>query len=791
MPARATRRCRSFVSGVATCVVLALGGAPAHAEPVAGRSLPEVAPDPVTEYLLQLIVNDETAGDPRFVLQTADQRWWLATVDAARLRLRLPTSAERQYHGRTYVPVDALAAVEARFDSATQTLRLAVPPAAFVGSTTSLTRSLQPEPTTPSPGAFFNYDVAVTRAATRNDFSGIVELGLFSRFGVLETSAVAASTAEQRGLTRLDTVWTVDFPRRLASLRIGDAISVPGMWGRSIRFGGVQYATNFGTQPGFVSYPMIAASGQAALPSTVDVFVNNALVAQQDVPPGPFSISGIPTITGAGDVQLVVRDVNGREQVVTQSFYRSGALLAPGLEQFAYEAGSERINYGLQSADYRDAFAAATYRRGITDDVTAEGHAEVSRALVAAGGGATYQWRQLGTLSGAMAASRHRGDTGALAVVTFNRQMSGFSAGLTTQWTTRAFHLLGESPEAPTPRVSSAASASYTFANAGTVTAAWVRQTYHDAALHPGNELVTLGYTVNLSRWAVLGVSATRELGGAGGSSTNIFVAIPFGTRDFASIGATRTRETSIAHTNATLAVQRNLPLGDGYGYRVTARGRDDVTAAVAWNAPQGSYSVEAARFQDETAFRISAAGGVGLLGGHAFAARPIRESFGVVEVGDYPGVSVLFDNQPVARTDAKGVAILPFLRAYDINRISIDPRDLPLDATVERLAVRTVPYYRSGVLVQMPIRRSRGATFRVQLEDGNDVPPGAVVTREGSDEAFPVGLGGQAYVTGLAAENRLHVSWPRGRCSLDLAYVQNADPLPDLGTRVCRRDAP
>ena len=58
-------------------------------------------------------------------------------------------------------------------------------------------------------------------------------------------------------------------------------------------------------------------------------------------------------------------------------------------------------------------------------------------------------------------------------------------------------------------------------------------------------------------------------------------------------------------------------------------------------------------------------------------------------------------------------------------------------------------------------------------------------------DEAFPVGLGGQAYVTGLAAENRLHVSWPRGRCSLDLAYVQNADPLPDLGTRVCRRDAP
>ena len=31
------------------------------------------------------------------------------------------------------------------------------------------------------------------------------------------------------------------FPDRLATLRVGDAISAPGAWGRSVRFGGVQF----------------------------------------------------------------------------------------------------------------------------------------------------------------------------------------------------------------------------------------------------------------------------------------------------------------------------------------------------------------------------------------------------------------------------------------------------------------------------------------------------------------------------------------------------------------------
>jgi outer membrane usher protein len=168
------------------------------------------------------------------------------------------------------------------------------------------------------------------------------------------------------------------------------ATSVPGAWGRSVRFGGVQYSTNFATQPGYITFPSIASGGQAALPSTVDVFVNNALVAQKTVLPGPFSITNIPTVNGSGNVRLVVRDLFGREQVISQPFYASVNLLKAGLEDFSYEAGVERSNFGTESGDYGHAVASATYRRGLTGRLTGEIRGEASRDLGVAGIAAGY-----------------------------------------------------------------------------------------------------------------------------------------------------------------------------------------------------------------------------------------------------------------------------------------------------------------------------------------------------------------------------------------------------------------
>ena len=83
-------------------------------------------------------------------------------------------------------------------------------------------------------------------------------------------------------------------------------------------------------------------------------------------------------------------------------------------------------------------------------------------------------------------------------------------------------------------------------------------------------------------------------------------------------------------------------------------------------------------------------------------------------------------------------------------------------------------------------MRRVRAATLRIVLEDGGDLPSGALVRIEGRAEDFPVALGGQAYVEGLEAANHLVLTWRGQRCVIDVSLPTGAEPLPDLGTFVC-----
>ncbi|KYB45530.1 hypothetical protein AB664_06960 [Brucella anthropi] len=81
--------------------------------------------------------------------------------------------------------------------------------------------------------------------------------------------------------------------------------------------------------------PLPELSGSAAVPSTVDVYVDNAQRASRSVPSGPFSITNLPIVTGSGMARLVVRDALGRETVPKPSsmhpltFWRRGWQISP------------------------------------------------------------------------------------------------------------------------------------------------------------------------------------------------------------------------------------------------------------------------------------------------------------------------------------------------------------------------------------------------------------------------------------------------------------------------------
>ena len=710
--------------------------------------------------------------------------------DLERWRLALPTVMPLMHTDEAYYPVNALRGSVQELDFNAQTLKLQVSATAFLP--TSQDTRTSPNAPTPTPtGAFLNYDLVGQQASQNSAASGLIELGVFSTAGVGTTSAVLRNLQAQGNITRLESTWTYDVPGALASVRVGDAISRSGAWSLPVRFGGLQWATNFSVRPGFVTFPLPAMSGVSALPSTVDLFINDALRGREALPPGPFSLPNLPVVTGEGELRLVVRDVLGREQVFSERYYASPRLLRSGLSDFAFQTGYLRNNFGVDSNNYGESFVSSVYRRGVNDRVTAEVSGEVMPGQQTIGVSCTALWEQFGVFTVSAAGSKSARGTGSLSAIEFERQSRHFGLNLRLQATTEDFVQMGMPRDGRASSRVSEARMGFPLHGAGTVGVGYVDRRNHDQS---EVRIASFSYQVKAGPGSLL-LSAFQVENREGQSRTDRILAVtftlPLDGRTSMTTGAQRQTD----QTAADIQLQRNLPVGDGVGYRVFARSGASpwLQAGVSAQTAAGVVSAEVANFQSDTAYRLSAAGAMVWLDGQGFLTRRLNESFALVRVGDYAGVQIYADNQPVARTDAQGFALVPRLRAYDRNQLRVEQADLPLDAEISTLEHAAVPYYRSGVVVNFPVRAVRAAQFRLVLDGGQSPPPGTRLHLDTGAESFPLGLGGEAYLTSLTSTpiQRGWAEWNGQRCAFDLRIPQTTEPIPHLGTVPCKETQP
>ena len=157
------------------------------------------------------------------------------------------------------------------------------------------------------------------------------------------------------------------------------------------------------------------------------------------------------------------------------------------------------------------------------------------------------------------------------------------------------------------------------------------------------------------------------------------------------------------------------------------------------------------------------------------------------MEVPAFAGVRVYADNQLVGRTSSNGTMLVPRLVPYVSTALRIEPADLPLDVVLGPIQADAVPYYRSGLYLRFPVKRSSGGTFNVVLDDGKPMPAGAIAKLGGGRAEFPVALDGEVYMTGLAnGANQVSVDWHGHSCAFDVTFAPSNDPLPQLGRFQC-----
>jgi outer membrane usher protein len=225
------------------------------------------------------------------------------------------------------------------------------------------------------------------------------------------------------------------------------------------------------------------------------------------------------------------------------------------------------------------------------------------------------------------------------------------------------------------------------------------------------------------------------------------------------------------------------------YGWRVR-----DSEGAVAARSAAASYRSSAATVQagveqsEKNVVRGMAQvdGAVATMGGGFFASNRIDDSFAVVDAGS-PGVPVLYENRPVGETNASGKLLVPNLRAYGKNKISIDPQGLGVNDEVETVEDVVAPADRSGVLVSFKTKTDvQSAVVILVGPDGKPLAVGSRGKLDGSDADFVVGYDGRAFVKDLKGANSVTVSLEKGECHATFDYTAAADRQVIVGPVSC-----
>ncbi|WP_236195896.1 fimbria/pilus outer membrane usher protein [Pseudomonas glycinae] len=739
------------------------------------------------QLFLELVVNQMNTG--RVV--AVEQRGGRLFLPASVLRdtgMKLPEEAGAE------VDLDGLPGLHSDYDSVGQRLLLDVPPdwlpEQFIGN-----REVYPRtPALSSFGALFNYDLYLNDTDAAGTYlAAWNEVRVFDSWGTLSNtgqyrrtlSGDAVSTLDN-GYLRYDTTWRYSDDERMLTYEAGDVVSGALPWSSSVRLGGVQFSRDFAVRPDLVTYPLPQFAGEAAVPSSVDLFINGYKSSSTDLQPGPYTLTNIPFINGAGEAMVVTTDALGRQVSTTVPFYVTSSLLQKGLSDFSVAAGTLRRDYGLKDFSYGQGVTSGSLRYGVSDVFTLESHAEAADSLTLAGLGGNLRLGNFGVLNSALSQSRFDGDGGQQ--LSLGYQYSGQRYSFSYQRLQRRDHYADltvvDSSYTTLSRRSEQATLSLNLERWGSLGVG-----YFDirAADETRTRLLNLSWSKPLWRNSSFYLSANREIGDSNWAVQAQLV-IPFDLRGSLAISSERSKT---GQTQQRVNYSRAVPSEGGVGFNLgyaKGDGADYRQADVTWRLQSVQLQAGVYGTSDAETRWADASGSLVWMDDQVFAANRIDDAFVVVSTDGYADIPVRYENQQVGQTDRNGHLLVPWSSAYYRGKYEIDPLNLPANVRSPNVEQRVAVRRGSGYLLEFALSRVIAASIVLVDSQQKELPLGSGVLHEQSGTRTVVGWDGLVYLENLQVQNSLRVTLTDGKtCRAQFSVDPQQDEVPLIGPLVCQ----
>ena len=749
--------------------------------------------------VVSVTLNKERKGEI-FVLRTETEDFLVRAEDLEAMGVKVAPAYVSEVEGERVVSQRSIPDVSFVFHEKTIALEIFVPPALLPRRMIDFSPPRNPKVYYPKDsGGFLNYGIQYTAGDSFAFQSLDIVNTLGARAGdfLLLSDSSYRKTPDEETFVRLMSSLTYERRQELQRAVAGDFFASSGDLGSNINLGGLSFSKVYSMDPYFLRNPLTDFTGLLPFPSEVEVYLDGSRIRSERLPPGVFELRNLPGYDGRGMVTVVVKDPFGGERRIIYPFYFTDTLLRKGLHEYSYNIGFLRRKFGSESNRYGGPAFSAFHRYGFTDSLTAGFHMEGSRGGVNLGPRATYRIRNAGVGTVSLAGSlREGGRAGGAGLIDYVYQERRINTKLFFRGFSRDYVTAGEEEGADRIRFEAGGGAGYWTRKFGSLSVDFsVTEKYRGQNRKTGS----LSYSRDLWLFGRLFLSYRRIYEET--ASDQFFLGLTWSPGRDLAVSANYQREEG-ADTE-TLQIQKNPPIGEGYGFRGTVERKDlpqesatTVDPYFQYNGKYGIYTAEyLGRFRDggkhEETYRISAAGGVAYAGGAFGASRPITDSFGIVTVDGLEGVRVYRNNQEIGRTDARGRVLLPGLTSYYENQVSINDRDIPIEYSLSEVVKYVSPPLRSGSLIHFEAKRVQAITGTLAaLSDGkvDAVEYHEVRMKVGDTElSFPTGKGGEFYLENVRP-GTYEASFVReGKpCFIPLIIPESNELIVDLGRLVC-----
>lgn len=727
--------------------------------------------------VLPIVVNEVPKGDVLVIVDGDNIQ--LRTVDLEQAGISGFGGERIQRGPEQWVVMSSIPDVTFRLDEESLVLRIQAAPH-LLGTSVQTLYGNAPRGVdyATNPSAFLNYSVSSVRL---EDPAIAGELGASSgnRFATTTFTRIPGESPV-RGLSQ----FVIDRPDRMNRWTIGDRqVSTDALGGGDL-LGGVTFSRDFSLQPYFVRYPSFDFAGAATTPSEIEIYINGVLTERRRVDPGQFRLEQLPVTAGSGEARVIVRDAFGREQIYSSPYYYSTLNLGKGVSDYSYSIGFRRQNFAVSNFDYGDPAFVGFHRAGLTERITVGGRLEATDELVSGGASVTaaLKYGEVEALGGV---SQADGESGTAAALTYRWNARGGSVGGQFRTFSDRYANLSMTPARDRISHETTVFGAYRIGR-GSIGTRLTLAEHRDRGEEKGFS-VNANYSIN--RYSTVVLSAGRsEIGGE--TTTQIFggVSLLLGRFASATVGATREDDRTVANID----VQKALPVGTGYGYRLQSKlieGEETSTLIGQYQSDFGRYELTVdPRDADRAQWNVS--GGLVWIGNRLLATRSVQQSYALARVG-IPDVRVYASNLEIGRTDSRGDLLIPNLLPYYANPVRIEDQDIPLAYEVAKVEELVAPPNRGGGLVAFPVQKIQTAfgTLRMIRDGESIIPEFGQITVEARGKRWdsPIGRGGAFYLENVpAGDYDASVLHKTGVCQFRLTIPASDEQMLKLGELRC-----